>query len=342
MALATKLHAPRFWDKPSLLGTLLSPLGLIYSGIVSTRQLRTEAATVPAPVIAVGNVTLGGAGKTPVTLALADLLKTMGRHPHILSRGYGSEAPPHPVEVDTATHNPSEVGDEPLLLARAAPTWVHPSRHASALRAIGRGADCLLLDDALQHHALHKDVSFLVIDTSYGLGNGQVFPAGPLREPLEFALDRTSAIVALGPDPLRVHLPQIKPVFRALLKPSPLWDTLKGKPVIAFAGLARPEKFFTMCERAGMKLLRSYPFPDHHPYTRLELSRLIDHAAEREATLVTTEKDYVKLAPEDRARVTALPVSIMWQDEPALQQFLADRLDAAHERIATTHPSLPS
>ena len=322
----TKLRAPKFWDRPSLLGTLLSPLGLIYAGIASYKQSKTTAEKVVAPVIAVGNVTLGGAGKTPVTIALAAILQRMGYAPHLLSRGYGGEELRAPVRVDPDLHSALMVGDEPLLLARAAPTWVFPERVASARAAIAQGANILVLDDGMQHHAIAKDLSLLVIDTSYGIGNGEVFPAGPLREPIDFALDRTSAIIALGSDPLRVQLSQVKPIFRAALVPTPEWAQFKGKPVVAFAGLARPEKFFAMCEKAGMAVVSRFSFPDHHPYSRVDANHMIEHAQMMNATLVTTEKDMVKLHPDDRANIIALGVNVMWQDEPALEEFLRERL----------------
>lgn len=325
-----KLRAPKFWDHPNPIAQLLAPLGKLYGLIAANNVSRTRPAHADVPVIAVGNITMGGAGKTPVTIALTHILKRMGYGPHILTRGYRAEETRDPIEVDPKIHAPAQVGDEPLLLARYAPTWVFPERHKSARLAVGRGADLLLMDDGLQHHALYKDVSFLVIDTSYQLGNGHIFPAGPLRESLAAALERTSAVVALGTNPLTIALPRLKPVFRAALVPTHEWAELKGQDVIAFAGLGRTEKFFTMCEKAGMNVIERHPFPDHHPYTRTEIIRLIEHASMMDARLVTTEKDAVKIHAEERNHIRTLRIEVMWQDEPALEQFLRDHLAALH------------
>lgn len=325
-----KLRAPKFWDHPGPLAQALSPLGKLYGIVAANNAARIRPEHADVPIIAVGNITMGGAGKTPVTIALTHILKRMGYGPHILTRGYRADETRDPIEVDAKKHDAAKVGDEPLLLARYAPTWVFPERRISARLATGRGADILLMDDGLQHHALYKDISFLVIDTSYQLGNGLVFPAGPLREPLATALDRTSAVIALGTNPLTIPLPRVKPVFRAALVPTAEWAELKGRDVIAFAGLGRPKKFFAMCEKAGMNVIEQHPFPDHHPYTRAEVIRLIEHASMMDAQLVTTEKDMVKIHADERNHIRPLGIEVMWQDEPALDQFLREHLAALH------------
>lgn len=323
MPFATRRHPPRFWHRPSWQGWLLSPLAWLYSAGTALHRLTTRAQRAPLPVIAIGGVTIGGAGKTPVTIALTELLTQLGETPHIASRGYGATITT-PTRV-TADAPAAEVGDEPLLLARHAPTWVHPRRIASAHAAVASGASLLLLDDALQHHAIAKDITFLVLDTAYGLGNGLPLPAGPLREPLRCALTRADAVIALGDKP-PAHLSPLRPVFAAILAPTPAWAALKDKPAIAFCGLARPEKFFAMCKSAGMRLVATHAFPDHYAFTAADLTRLRAEAEAQGATLVCTEKDYVKLSPEDRAHVTALPLALHWQDEPALTEFLRERL----------------
>lgn len=320
-----RLKAPAFWHKPSPLGTLLAPLGNLYGRISALMQSQTVPFRPTIPVFCVGNVTLGGAGKTPTTLALVDLLLALGETPHILSRGYGANLA-SPVRVDPARDTAATVGDEPLLLAHKAPTWANPSRANSARLAMNDGATVLLLDDGLQHGGIVRDTSFLVIDTDYGLGNGKILPAGPLRETLDAALQKSHAIVALGEAPLTLPVQHALPVFRARLHPSDTWQTLRGQPVFAFSGLANNDKFFRMCKAQGMHLIDAVGFPDHHRYTRDELKTLFQRAAELGARVVTTQKDAVKLHPEDRDCLTVLPIATLWENPAALRQFITDRL----------------
>ncbi len=320
-----QLKAPAFWHKPSLLGTLLSPLGKLYGKVSAVMQSQTVPFRTNIPVFCVGNVTVGGAGKTPSTLALVDLLTSMGETPHILSRGYGAKLT-NPVRVDLATDTPSTVGDEPLLLAHKAPTWVNPSRANSARLAMNDGATILILDDGLQHGGIVRDTSFLVIDTDYGLGNGHIIPAGPLRETLEAALQKSHAIIALGEAPLKLPIQHHLPVFRARLHPSDIWQTLRDKPVFAFSGLANNDKFFRMCKAQGMRVIDAHGFPDHHTYTPEDIRTIYRRAAELGAHVVTTQKDAVKLTPEERVGLTILPIATLWENPPALQQFITARL----------------
>jgi tetraacyldisaccharide 4'-kinase len=320
-----KRNTPAFWDTPGGLGSLLAPLGSLYA-LLGRLQVRFHPPShANVPVISIGNVTLGGAGKTPVAISVSKMLQEAGETPHLLSRGYGAEIRV-PIQVDPDLHSAVMVGDEPLLLARAAPTWAYPDRAQSAKKAAAAGASVLVLDDGLQHYSLHRDLSLLVIDTTYHLGNGQIFPAGPLRESLASALAKTDAVIALGESPLRLAIPSHIPIFRAAYVPGPEWAELKGKPVIPFAGLARPEKFFTMCEKQGLAVVERYPFEDHYRYTRRQANILLERAQLMNATLVTTEKDAVKLNPDDRKRMKVLSIQLLWQDEGAFRSFLLSRL----------------
>jgi tetraacyldisaccharide 4'-kinase len=276
-------------------------------------------------VICVGNLVAGGAGKTPVALALAELLKARGVGVHILTRGYGGRLP-GPLRVELEVHDAGDVGDEALLLAACAPTWVARDRLAGARAAAAAGAAALVLDDGFQNPALAKDLSVLVIDGTYGLGNGRVMPAGPLREAPGRALARADAVVLIGEDRAGIETwLGGRPLLRAELVPAPDAPDLAGQRVLAFAGIGRPEKVFATLEACGAELVERRAFPDHHPYGRSELDALIARAAALDARPVTTEKDAARLPADLRAAVAVLPVVLRWGD-PAAAARLLDRL----------------
>ncbi|HEX3575135.1 MAG TPA: tetraacyldisaccharide 4'-kinase [Rhodopila sp.] len=312
--------APAFWSHDGLLARALSPLSAIGAALTARRVAR-PGWHAPVPVVCCGNVTVGGAGKTTLILDLANRLS--GRGVHILLRGYGGSArgvhcvqPNDPVTL---------VGDEALLLAQAAPTWTGADRAASAKAAIEAGARILLMDDGLQNPTLAKTASILVIDGRTGFGNGRVLPAGPLREPVATASARCHAAVLIGPDLAHAaaRLPSDLPVLRADLQQDPSIAALAGRPVVAFAGIALPEKFFAPLRQAGAVLVAAHAFPDHHFYTARELDALQKDAHEHDAILVTTPKDAVRLPPSVRARVTVIGVGLAWRESEKIDQLLA-------------------
>jgi tetraacyldisaccharide 4'-kinase len=312
--------APSFWSHDGLLALTLSPLSAIGAALTARRVAR-PGWRAPVPVICCGNVTVGGAGKTTLVLDLAQRLSGTGVH--ILLRGYGGSsrdarrvAPGDPVTL---------VGDEALLLARAAPTWTGADRAASARAAIQAGAKILLMDDGLQNPTLTKTASFLAIDGRTGFGNGRVLPAGPLREPVAAAAARCHAAVLIGPDTTNAigRLPPSLPVFRTDLVQDKSIATLAGRKVIAFAGIALPEKFFEPLRQAGADLIAARPFADHHAYSERELDGLLREASDRGAVLVTTPKDAVRLAPAIRSRVTVIGVGLAWREPDRIDQLLA-------------------
>jgi tetraacyldisaccharide 4'-kinase len=273
------------------------------------------------PVICCGNVTVGGAGKTTLVLDLARRL--LGRDPHILLRGYrGAAGDAHRVEVGDSAET---VGDEALLLAQAAPTWVGADRAASAAAAVSAGGKVLLMDDGLQNPTLEKTLSLLVIDGRTGFGNGRVLPAGPLREPVMAAALRCQAAVLIGPDESQavVRLPPALPVLRADLVQDSSIKALAGRAVVAFAGIALPEKFFAPLRQAGAILVAARPFADHHLYSARELDGLWRAARERDAELVTTPKDAVRLPEGFRAQVRVIGVGLLWREPEKIDQLLA-------------------
>ena len=312
---------PEFWHREGVLPRLLQPLAWAYAAGGAARRAWTQPWRAPVPVICVGNLTAGGAGKTPVVMALAQRLLGKGRHVHVLSRGYGG-ALSGPVAVDEARHDAAAVGDEALLLARVAPAWIARDRAAGARAAAAAGAELLVLDDGLQNPRLAKDLSFVVVDGGYGFGNGRVLPAGPLREPLAAGLARSDAVIVMGADEAQVApLVMAKPVLRARLVAENAADFV-GRRVLAFAGIGRPAKFFATLEAAGARLVAREAFADHHRYGDDELGRLAATAAAAGARLVTTAKDAVRLSPAWRERVGVLRVAVAWDDEPALEAIL--------------------
>ncbi len=310
------MRAPAFWwDRPGAAAALLSPLAAIY-GAVAARRLAQPGARADVPVICVGNPTVGGAGKTPAAIAIARLLIAAGEKPVFLTRGYGGRLA-GPVMADPA-HTAIQVGDEPLLLARVAPTVVAEERVSGARLAADSGASIIVMDDGFQNPSLIKDLSFLVVD-SRGTGNGRVIPAGPLRAPLEPQLDRASALLIVGEtDPAIEAAARARglPVFHGKLEPAPdAVAALRAGKVLAFAGIGNPEKFFATLAAAGIDAPVRRSFPDHHRYSVKEARALVREADQGNLELVTTEKDAARLTGDASvtmlsARARVLPVEM--------------------------------
>ncbi len=318
------MRPPAFWDAAPThpAARLLRPLGALYGRHTAARMDRSGT-SAPCPVLCVGNFTLGGAGKTPTALALADLARGLGAAPAFLTRGYGGTLT-GPVRVDPDRHDAAQTGDEPLLLARSAPTILSRDRPAGARRAAEGGADLVIMDDGLQNPSLAKDLSLAVVDGASGIGNGLTFPAGPLRVPLARQWRHVHGVVLVGDgapgetvadDALRRGLP----VHRARLVPGGDW---RGRRVLAFAGIGRPDKMFATLREAGADVVGARAFPDHHPYTRAERDALATEAARLGADLVTTAKDHVRLPPDFAARVAVLPVTLAFDEPEGLQTQL--------------------
>jgi len=319
------MKTPAFWQRKHLYGFALLPAAVLYRAGAWVDRKRVTPSRVLTPVISVGNVTVGGAGKTPTTIALAQLLQVMGLVPHILIRGYRAQAK-QMAHCVTPIDDFLSVGDEALLLARAAPTWVGRSRVDSAMRATVAGANVLLADDAHQHHRLHKTLSLLVFDGPYGVGNGWLLPAGPLREPLAAALARADAVVMIGDDAQKLAARMTLPVFHARLVPQADPVFLQGKKWLAFAGIGRPQKFFDTLRSLGADVVETRAFADHHAYRAADMDALLHAAQAQHAQLITTEKDFVKLSAAHRAQVTRLPVALVFDEPQAVAQFIRARL----------------
>ena len=307
--------APDFWRQcHHPLGLAFTPLSWIYQAENLLRRRFTTPYHAGIPVMCVGNIVAGGAGKTPVVIELVRLLKEMGRTPHVISRGYGGTLT-QTTRVDG--HDATQVGDEPLLLAAHAPCWIGKDRPASARAAVSAGADCLVMDDGFQNPSLHKDMSVIVIDGGYGFGNKRVIPAGALREPIASGLQRAQLAVMIGEDAHHITDTLPIPTLRATICPT-IEDSLRDAPLVAFCGIGRPQKFFDTLHEHGLRLADTRPFPDHHPYVKSELLALQALATSHNASLVTTSKDWVRLDSSCQAQVTAIPIRLEWEDNTLL------------------------
>ncbi|WP_291855821.1 tetraacyldisaccharide 4'-kinase [Bradyrhizobium sp.] len=338
------MREPGFWHGPSSLNArLLRPLAALY-GAIAAKRLQRRGLDAGIPVFCVGNYGLGGAGKTPTVLALTKLLRELGETPVVLSRGYGGRLR-GPVRVDPGRHAASDVGDEPLMLAGWLSVVVARQRADGVPLARALGASVILMDDGFQSPAIVKDASLIVIDSERGLGNEQVFPAGPLRAPLGPQLARTDALIIVGDGVAAAAVAaeiaaQGKPVLSAHLRPDPAQlASLRGRRALAFAGIGDPARFFNMLRANGVDVARSRAFADHHSYSKGEIEGLAEEARGDALALVTTEKDMARLRrggelPDWARQVVPLAVTLEFDEPARLRKFVSERLSRARERRA--------
>ena len=307
------MKAPHHWTNKGLISTALLPLSWLYllAGFCLSRLTKPYHARLP--VICVGNITSGGTGKTPITAYLANLAKERGLRPVILSRGYGGHITT-PTRVDPATHSATDCGDEPLLLATYAPVIIARNRGKGAEFIEAQNCfDVIIMDDGMQNPQLYKDHVICVFDGAIGYQNGRIFPAGPLRNSVATGCDNADIIIINGDDEtkLRAAFPD-KIMLSSSLTPSgtpPHLTKAQAKsPLFAFAGIGRPERFFETLAQQGYYLAQTKSFGDHHHYTPQEIAALIEGAKALSASLITTQKDWVRLPFAIRKHIAYLPV----------------------------------
>ncbi|MBN8982523.1 MAG: tetraacyldisaccharide 4'-kinase [Rhizobiales bacterium] len=335
------MREPAFWYRPpSLASHLLSPLGAIYGAVAAWRMNR-EGIDAGIPVICVGNFHTGGAGKTPATLKISEMLRTDGETPFVVSRGYGGRLT-GPVRVDPQIHTARDVGDEPLMMSSRVPVIVSRDRAAGAALAKSQGAGVILLDDGFQNPSLRKNMSLIVVDANRGIGNGFVFPAGSLRAPLKPQIDKTDALIVVGSGHGTADLERSIenrniPVLQARLKADQrAVSELGAKSVLAFAGIGDPSKFFSTLRENNISVAEERVFADHHAFSIGEIEKLMRDAAKRSLTLLTTEKDIARIRSDPRLirfadRIATLPVTLEFDDEAALSRLVTARLAAARK-----------
>lgn len=333
-----RLGTPRWWyvrrGAPApVIRALLRPVSWIWAAVTAWRIAKAKPVDPGVPVISIGNLTMGGSGKTPVAREVLARLRRMGMQAHGLSRGYGGREA-GPLKVDPAVHAAADVGDEPLMLASDGPFWIARDRAAGALAAVQAGAEIIVLDDGHQNPSVKKTLSLVVVDGEtrkgeWPFGDGAVFPAGPLREPLAVGLRRADAIVLMLPadaveaDPELLAVFGDKPVLIARLLPA---EPPPPGPQLGFAGVAKPWKVEASLKAAGCELADFGSYPDHAPFSEGTLKFLEDRAQVFGAGLLTTEKDWVRLPPAWRAKVKAWPVKAVFEDEGKLAALLRSAL----------------
>ncbi|WP_018147113.1 tetraacyldisaccharide 4'-kinase [Henriciella marina] len=330
------MRAPRFWDRDvdprsregaPVTRLILTPLSAVYAAVTARRIEKTVPLKLDIPVICIGNLTAGGSGKSPVAAAIRKQLSDQNEQLRIatLSRGYGGKLS-GPLRVDAGSHSAAQVGDEALMLAQTGEAWIGADRAAAGRAMQEAGVDIIIMDDGFQNPSLQKTLSLVVVDAQSGFGNGHVIPKGPLREPVENGLARADAVILMGDGDPPHELARFKgPILKARIAPvaPPEVGTY-----IAFAGIGRPEKFFDTLRACGRPPVDAVPFADHHTYKDSDLRYLRALAADYGATLITTEKDFIRLTPAQRNGISTLPVTAEFESNEALAKLLRSVTEA--------------
>ena len=320
------LKAPKFWyqKKDSYLSRSLYPLSLLFRLGTKIRNFASTSKKSPLPVICIGNIVVGGAGKTPVSLKIGKMLIKAGHKPHFISKGYAGI-------IKTSTlvetwHSPTSVGDESILLSKVAPTWIGKNRNKSGEYAKMQGGDCLILDDGFQNPTIYKDFSIIVINASQEFGNKRVMPSGPLRESIRRGLTRTNLVIVIGDttDDLKNLIPSHIPIMSAKFVINKENKIFKGQKITAFAGIAYPEKFFTSLAEQGAQIVKEVIYPDHHIYHENDLLNLAEIANKTRSILVSTQKDFVRIPKSYRSLVNTLEGEIVFDNEELLLEILSN------------------
>ncbi len=323
------LKAPKFWylKRDSLLSNTLYPFSLLFRLGTKIKNLISIERKTKLPIICIGNIVIGGAGKTPVALKIGSMLKKAGYNPHFVSKGYGGIEKNNTLVKDW--HSPKSVGDEPLLLSEIAPTWIGLDRNKSFQLASENGADCIVMDDGFQNPTLQKDFSIVVINGEQGFGNKRVIPSGPLRESIKRGLSRTNLVITIGniSDSVKDKIPKHIPLIAANFKIKEDNMMLQGQRITAFAGIAYPEKFFNSLKLLKANIVDKISYSDHHIYNENDLLYLAEIANKNKSILVTTKKDMVRIPKNFRSLVKTIDGFIQLDDEKLLLEILTNLIE---------------
>ncbi len=323
------IRAPNFWykRKDSFFSVLLYPASILFRIISRIYILINKTENSPIPVICIGNLVVGGAGKTPVAMKIANILKESGYKPHFLTRGYAGTIKEN-VKV-SKNHLPQEVGDESMILSSEAPTWIGSNKVKSSFLASKNNADCVIMDDGFQNPTIKKNYSIIIIDGKQGFGNRRVLPAGPLRESIGRGLKRANAVIIVGDDELLIEklIPKSITCFKAKFDVSKNEEIFKGKEITAFAGIAYPAKFFESLKKQGAKLLKTITFPDHYIYSEKDILKLIEVANNNKSILVTTKKDLVRIPENYQPIIHKLEGEIVLEREDLIKNILVNIIE---------------
>ena len=323
------LKAPKFWyvKKDTILSRLLFPLSLLFRLGTKIRNFVYVTNKSKLPIICVGNIVVGGAGKTPVSLKIGKILIKAGYNPHFISKGYSGLIKSH--TLVQSWHSPKSVGDESLLLSEVAPTWIGINRNESIKLAAKNGSNCIIMDDGFQNPSIHKDFSIIVINASQEFGNKRVMPSGPLRESIKRGLNRTNLIVVIGnaTEYLKKTIPDHIPIIPAKFKINNENKIFKGQKITAFAGIAYPEKFFNSLTEQGAKIVKEVTYPDHHIFDENDLLSLAEIANKTQSILVSTQKDFVRIPKSYRSLVNTLEGEIVFNNEDLIKEILTNVIE---------------
>ena len=323
------LKAPKFWytKKDTYLSNALYPLSLIFRLGTKIRYVISKKKKANLPIICIGNIVVGGAGKTPVALKIGKMLKQGGYNPHFVSKGYGG------IETNNTLiqswHSPKSVGDESLLLSEVSSTWIGLNRNKSFELAKDNGADCIIMDDGFQNPTLQKDFSIIVVNSEQGFGNKRVIPSGPLRESITRGISRTNLVITIGEikESIKSKIPKHIPIIKGLFKINNEQKIFKGQKITAFAGIAFPEKFFNSLRNQKAKIVREISYPDHHIFDENDLLNLAEIANKNQSILVTTKKDFVRIPKSYRSLVNTLDGEIEFEDEKLVFEILSNVIE---------------
>lgn len=317
------LKTPQFWVKKSIISLALLPFSLIYLSGFFLVKIFTKTKKISKLVICVGNLISGGSGKTPTAIAIGKILQEMGIDFAFLSRGYMNDGTRFLELKKSDEQKVSQTGDEPLILLSTAPTFIAKDRFFAAQKIERmKRFQAIVLDDGMQDSSLYHDFTILVIDGEIAFGNGLPIPAGPMRELLKSGLSKADLVVIIGKASQNLlHKLRGKKILKAQIVAKNL-SQFFGKKLIAFCGLAYPQKFFSFLKNQSLEVIETHAFADHYPYHNSDLKKLLQNAESQNATLVTTKKDWVKFPPRFQEKVSYLDIELEFENKDIIKDLL--------------------